>query len=47
MDKRRKVIKEVWYTLTFCVLFIPYLLIDLFTIATETTEWERRGRQNE
>ncbi len=26
------------------VLFIPYLLIDLFAVTQETTEYERRGR---
>ena len=41
---RRNIIKEVWYTLSFCVLFIPYLLIDLSRIITEEPEYERRCR---
>jgi len=29
-------------TIAFIVLFIPFLVIDLFHIANETTEYERR-----
>lgn len=39
----RRNIKIIWYTLAFGIFFIPFLLIDLYRIATETTEWEKRG----
>ena len=29
--------------LFFYVLFIPYLMIDLYHMATEVSEWEKRG----
>lgn len=43
MVERRKIIREIWHTLSFCVLFVPYLIIDLYRITTEVTEWERKG----
>lgn len=37
-------IKKIWYGFVFCVLFIPYLLIDLYHVATEVPEWEKNGK---
>ena len=39
----RGYIKRIYYTLRFCVLFIPGLLIDLYRIAIEVPEWEKKG----
>jgi len=47
MDKRRNMRREklgILDMVFFTILFIPFLLIDLFHIANETTEYERMGR---
>lgn len=36
-------IKTILGTMAFCILFIPFLLIDLYHVATEVSEWERQG----
>lgn len=39
MDKPRLSFFE---TIAFAILFVPFFLIDLFHVANETTEYERR-----